>query len=42
MKMAATIESHRVGVRLEEIGGHIIRYGLVLILLWIGGMKFTS
>ena len=42
MKVAATIESPRVGVRLEEIGGHIIRYGLVLILLWIGGMKFTA
>lgn len=23
-------------------GGHLLRYGLVLILLWIGGMKFTA
>ena len=23
-------------------GLHVIRYGLVLILLWIGGMKFTA
>lgn len=26
---------------LEKIGALIIRYGLVIILLWIGGLKFT-
>lgn len=26
----------------EKWGGHVMRYSLVLILLWIGGMKFTS
>lgn len=27
---------------LENIGAIIIRYGLVVILLWIGGLKFTA
>jgi len=40
--MATTIASPEAGARLEGIGGNIIRYGLVLILLWIGGMKFTA
>ena len=28
--------------RLKRIGSHIGRYGLVIVLLWIGGMKFTA
>lgn len=28
--------------RLKSIGLHASRYGLVIVLLWIGGMKFTS
>lgn len=28
--------------RLESAGRHSLRYGLVLVLLWIGGMKFTA
>lgn len=31
-----------LGTRAEAIGVHSLRYGLVLILLWIGGMKFTA
>ncbi|HJW61010.1 MAG TPA: hypothetical protein VJ931_15390, partial [Actinomycetota bacterium] len=31
-----------LGARAEVLGGHALRYGLVLILLWIGGMKFTA
>src|SRR5262245_36705969 len=31
-----------LGARAEALGGHALRYGLVLILLWIGGMKFTA
>jgi len=27
--------------RLRMIGTHVTRYGLVVVLLWIGGMKFT-
>ncbi len=26
----------------ETIGRHSLRYGFVLVLLWIGGMKFTA
>lgn len=39
---AAVVENRRAGAKIENIGGLIIRYGLVLILLWIGGMKFTA
>ncbi len=28
--------------RFESLGGHILRYGLVLVLGWIGAMKFTA
>jgi reactive chlorine resistance protein C len=28
--------------RLRMIGAHVTRYGLVVVLLWIGGMKFTT
>jgi len=27
---------------LENVGGKIIRYGLVVILLWVGALKFTA
>jgi len=27
---------------LEAAGRHTVRYGLVLVLVWIGGMKFTA
>jgi uncharacterized membrane protein YkgB len=32
----------RLGAWSEVLAGLALRYGLVLILLWIGGMKFTS
>ena len=32
----------RLGDRLRAVGTHVIRYGLVVVLLWIGGMKFTA
>ena len=28
--------------RIENVGRHSVRYGLVLVLVWIGGMKFTA
>jgi len=31
-----------VAVRAESAGKFLVRYGLVLVLLWIGGMKFTA
>ncbi len=30
------------GLTLENIGLNIIRYGLVVILLWVGALKFTA
>jgi uncharacterized membrane protein YkgB len=27
---------------MEAVGRHCVQYGLVLVLLWIGGMKFTA
>src|SRR6516165_10301859 len=29
-------------VAIDEVGKVIVRYGLVLVLVWIGGMKFTA
>lgn len=31
-----------LGARAETVGGQALRYGLVLILVWIGAMKFTA
>src|SRR4051812_21103102 len=28
--------------RLKRVGTHVTRYGLVIVLLWIGGMNFTA
>lgn len=28
--------------RIEAVGRHTVRYGLVVVLLWIGAMKFTA
>jgi len=30
------------GYTLENVGANIIRYGLVIILLWVGALKFTA
>lgn len=30
------------GVKLESIGLHVTRYAIVLVLVWIGAMKFTA
>jgi uncharacterized membrane protein YkgB len=30
------------GARLEAVGLHVARYSLVLVLVWIGAMKFTA
>ncbi len=32
----------RAGRTLEGVGAGILRYGLVIILLWIGALKFTA
>jgi uncharacterized membrane protein YkgB len=31
-----------LGYTLENVGANIIRYGLVIILLWVGALKFTA
>jgi reactive chlorine resistance protein C len=37
------VVNHRaLSERLKEVGTHVARYGLVIVLLWIGGMKFTA
>ena len=30
------------GAKLESVGLHITRYAIVLVLVWIGAMKFTA
>ncbi len=31
-----------LGYKLESVGAKVIRYGLVIILLWVGALKFTA
>ena len=33
---------HVIGMRLQVVGSHVVRYGLALVILWIGLMKFTA
>jgi uncharacterized membrane protein YkgB len=43
--MATTIDrvdNNTTGYKLENIGANIIRYGLVIVLLWVGALKFTA
>jgi uncharacterized membrane protein YkgB len=35
-------DTERLGDRLRAAGTHATRYGLVVVLLWIGAMKFTA
>lgn len=35
-------EARAIGSTLESAGLHVARYALVLVLLWIGAMKFTA
>src|SRR5712664_2720573 len=39
VRLRATVE--RV-VAIEHVGKEIVRWGLVVVLVWIGGMKFTA
>jgi reactive chlorine resistance protein C len=38
----AGFNTDRLGDRLRALGTHATRYGLVVVLLWIGAMKFTA
>ena len=40
--MAKQIEGVSARNPFEKVGGFLIRYGLVLVLGWIGAMKFTA
>ncbi len=43
--MATTMErreTNDLGRTLEGVGEKVIRYGLVVILLWVGALKFTA
>ena len=34
--------TENAGQRLQDIGANVIRYGLVIILVWVGALKFTA
>ncbi len=34
--------NQNVGQKVQALGAHVIRYGLALVILWIGLMKFTT
>lgn len=43
--MATRVENTNadgLGYTLENIGANVLRYGLVIILLWVGALKFTA
>jgi uncharacterized membrane protein YkgB len=39
VRLRTTIESV---VAIEDVGKEIVRWGLIVVLVWIGGMKFTA
>ena len=38
----ATVENVEHRSSLEDIGGTVLRYGLVMVLVWIGALKFAE
>jgi uncharacterized membrane protein YkgB len=40
--MPTTTQFDMAGTKLERIGGGLVRYGLALVLGWIGALKFTA
>jgi len=38
----ATVENVEHRSSLEDIGGKVLRYGLVMVLVWIGALKFAE
>jgi len=40
--MERGMESESLGATLESVGAKVIRYALVIILLWVGALKFTA
>ena len=41
-RRAAVHEKASIGFRVEAVGRELARYGLVIVVLWIGCMKFTA
>ena len=39
---ARSEDAAATGAKLESVGLHITRYAIVLVLVWIGAMKFTA
>ncbi len=42
MSTTMTAQSTQAGRTLEQLGAMVIRYGLVVILVWVGALKFTA
>ncbi|HXV81486.1 MAG TPA: DUF417 family protein [Candidatus Binatia bacterium] len=42
MTVASTKNLTQIGEKLSDLGTFLIRYGLVLVIFWIGAMKFTA
>ena len=42
IKPVESADSRALGYTLEKIGANVIRYGLVIVLLWVGALKFTA
>ncbi len=40
--MMTTIIQNEKGAKLEQLGTDVLRYGLVVVLLWVGFLKFTA
>jgi uncharacterized membrane protein YkgB len=38
----ATIIRKEIGGKLENFGTDVLRYGLVIVLLWVGFLKFSA
>ncbi len=37
-----TFPTEHAGANFERVGAIVLRYGLALILIWVGGLKFTA
>ena len=42
MTVPSTRNLAQIGEQLSDLGAILIRYGLVLVIFWIGAMKFTA
>lgn len=40
--VSTALPMEHAGIDFERVGAIVLRYGLVLVLIWIGGLKFTE